>query len=42
MSVKPLFAWYDFWVELYWDREKRRRHILPIPRLGFVIQFRKQ
>lgn len=39
MTVKPLFAWYDFWIGLFWDQHKRRLYILPVPMLGVVIQF---
>lgn len=39
MSIKPIFAWYDLWIGVYWDAGKRRLYILPIPCLGVVIQF---
>lgn len=39
MSIKPLFAWYDIWVGIFWDRTKRRLYILPLPCVGVVIQF---
>lgn len=39
MTIKPLFAWYDFWVGAFWDRKLRRLYILPIPMVGVVIQF---
>jgi hypothetical protein len=39
MSVKPIFAWYDIWVGLYWDRKGRKLYVLPVPCLGFVIEF---
>lgn len=32
-----LFAWYDFWVGVYWDRRKRCLYIFPIPCFGVVI-----
>ena len=39
MSIKPIFAWYDFWIGFYWNREKQRLYILPLPCIGIVIQF---
>jgi hypothetical protein len=40
MSIKPIFAWYDFWVGAFWDQAKRRLYIFPIPMFGVVIQFK--
>lgn len=37
--VKHLFAWYDFWIGFYWDRKMRRLYVLPLPMLGFYVQF---
>ncbi len=42
MSIKPIFAWYDFWVGMFWDSAKRRLYILPLPMVGIVLQFRKK
>lgn len=39
VRVKPLFAWYDLWVGVFWDRAKRKLYILPLPCIGVVIQF---
>lgn len=39
MRIKPLFAWYDLWVGIFWDRAKRRLYVLPIPMIGVVIDF---
>lgn len=38
-SIKPIFAWYDMWVGAFWDSQKRRLYIFPVPMFGVVIQF---
>lgn len=42
VKVKFLFAWYDFWMGIFWDREKKYLYILPLPMVGIVIRFYKQ
>lgn len=39
MSINPIFAWYDLWIGAFWDQNKRRLYIFPVPMLGIVIQF---
>ena len=39
VKVRFLAAWYDLWVGAFWDSEKRRLYILPIPCLGIVLEF---
>ncbi len=38
MSIEPIFAWYDFWVGLFWDRQKRILYILPMPMIGIKVK----
>jgi len=33
MSVRVLFAWYDFWLGWYWDRAGRVLYVCPFPML---------
>lgn len=39
MTIKPIFAWYDFWVGLFWDKSKKRLYFLPLPCVGVVLDF---
>lgn len=40
-KIKLLFAWYDIWIGVYWDKKSKRLYILPIPMFGIVISFTK-
>lgn len=40
MSIKPIFAWYDLWVGVFWDRQKRKLYVFPLPCIGIVIEWR--
>jgi hypothetical protein len=33
MSVQVFFAWYDFWIGAYYDRDARALYICPLPML---------
>ena len=33
-----MFAWYDFWVGIFYDRHKSVVYILPVPMIGFKIE----
>lgn len=39
MKVRPIFAWYDLWVGVFWDTSKRRLYVLPLPCIGLVFEF---
>lgn len=35
----PVIAWYDLWAGCYWDRDRARLYILPIPCVGVSVSF---
>jgi hypothetical protein len=39
MKLRPVFAWYDLWIGAFWDRRKRRLYVLPLPMIGFYVEF---
>lgn len=39
MRIRPVFAWYDLWVGAYWDRRCRKLYVLPLPCIGFWVEF---
>lgn len=38
-GIRPMFAWYDFWVGVFWDKKKKRLYIFPLPMLGFRVGY---
>jgi len=38
MRIRPIFAWYDFWVGAFYDRTKRRLYVFPLPMIGFYVE----
>lgn len=39
MKISPVFAWYDLWMGIYWDRKSRALYLLPLPMIGIKIRF---
>lgn len=39
MRVRPVFAWYDIWVGVFVDTNKRRVYVFPVPMLGLVVDY---
>jgi hypothetical protein len=35
--IEPVVAWYDAWIGVYVDREKRRVYVFPCPCVGFRV-----
>jgi len=42
MKIKFIFAWFDFWIGIYWDRKSKILYMFPVPCIGFVISFTHQ
>lgn len=42
MKINLIFAWYDLWIGLYYDRKNNWLYILPFPCCGVVIKFYKK
>jgi hypothetical protein len=38
MKITPIFAWYDFWIGLFYNKNKKCLYIFPIPMFGIKIQ----
>ena len=38
MKIRLLFAWYDLWIGVFWDRKTRRLYVLPLPCVGIVVE----
>ena len=39
--MRPIFAWYDFWVGVFYDKRKSILYILPIPMIGLKIELKQ-
>lgn len=42
IKIRPVLAWYDFWIGVFWDRKKRIVYILPLPMMGVAISFQRK
>jgi len=42
MRIEFLFAWYDLWIGLFWDKKKKWLYILPFPMFGIILKFNKE
>lgn len=38
MKVVPFFRWFDLWVGVFIDLEKKAVYVCPVPMLGVKIQ----
>lgn len=40
MKIKIIFVWYDFWVGLFYDKNKRWLYIFLVPTIGILLKFK--
>lgn len=40
MKISFIFAWYDLWIGLFYDRKNKWLYIFPVPCIGIVIKFK--
>lgn len=38
MKLKLLFAWYDLWIGIFYDKKQNWIYILPIPMFGLIVK----
>lgn len=38
MKIKFIFAWFDFWVGLFWDKKRQWLYFFPVPMFGVVVK----
>lgn len=39
IRIRPVVAWYDLWVGAFWDSKRGRLYLMPLPCLGFYVQW---
>ncbi len=37
MQIRPMFAWYDFWIGAFYDRKTKTLYLFPVPMFGLKI-----
>lgn len=38
MRIRLIFAWFDFWIGMFYDKKKKWLYVLPIPMFGVVVE----
>lgn len=38
MKIEFIFAWYDLWIGIFYDKKKKWIYFLPIPMCGIIIK----
>ena len=42
MKINPSLAWHNLWGGFYWDIDKWRLYILPVPCIGLTLEFKRR
>jgi hypothetical protein len=42
MTIKPIFRWYDLWIGVFVDTNKRVVYVFPVPMFGVKVTFGKK
>ena len=42
MKIKFIFAWFDFWIGIFYDQKKRWIYLFLIPMCGIIFKLKKK
>ena len=42
MKVKLIFAWYDFWIGFFYDKDRKWLYVFIIPTIGIIFKLKEK